>query len=251
MDVLVSVITPAYNCERFIEESLDSILPQIKDNYELIILDDASDDKTFDIIMKKYNYRSNISIIGAKKNKGCAYVSNQLIKYVAYGKYIAIHDADDISLPGRLERQVEFLEQNNDIFCLGGWAEMIDEESKPIGSMHYPPKTDHDIKMQLANNTCCPMINPSTMFRRETFLKLGGYEYEDPLIKYVHDFDLWFNAASSGYKFENLREELIKYRKNPNGITGRLQKTMIKGHGKVLMKYHDYVKMLRKGELYE
>jgi len=251
MDILVSVITPVYNCEKFIKESLDSILPQIKDNYELLVLDDASDDDTTCIIADIFHGDNERKmLIGTQaENKGCAYCSNHLIENFAHGKYIAIHDADDISLPGRLEKQVEFLEKNDDIFCVGGWAKTIDEEGKNIGSMHYPPKTDHDIKMQLGNNTCCPIINPSTMFRRDVFLQLGGYEYEDPLIKYVHDFDLWFNAASNGYKFENLREELIKYRKNPNGITGRLQKTMIKGHGKVLMKYHRYVKKLRKGEI--
>ncbi len=248
MDILVSVITPVYNCEKFIEESLDSILPQIKENYELIIWDDGSTDNTFDIVARMCGDNNNVSIISLNKNHGCAYCSDHIIKLFAVGKYIAIHDADDISLPHRLERQVDFLEQNN-LFCLGGWAEKIDTEGNSLGTMHYPPKTDYDIKMQLANNTCCPMINPSAIFRRDVFLKLGGYKYKDELIKYVQDFELWFNAASNRYTFDNLREELIKYRINPNGVTARLKDVMIKAHCKVLINYRNYVKVLRKGEI--
>ncbi|MCA9308097.1 glycosyltransferase family 2 protein, partial [candidate division WWE3 bacterium] len=119
---LVSVITPAYNVEHVLEETIKSVLNQTYNNFEFIILDDASPDNTWQIIQK-----------WAKKDKRIIPVKNEINLYIAEnrnkglllakGKYIVWQDADDISVSSRIEKQVEFMEQNPDVAICGGYLQ--------------------------------------------------------------------------------------------------------------------------------
>jgi len=229
---LISIITPIYNCEEYLEESLNSIFVQAGKNkdIELIIVNDGSTDGTLDLCKKLVGgYRGDSKIISHMDNKGCGKCRNEAVR-ASGGKYVAIQDGDDISLLNRLEKQVEFLEKNEEIDFLGGHALKINEKGEDmVEMMDYPPQSHKEIVNMMKNKCMNPMVDPTMMFRRSSFIKSGGYgEKEDVL--YVPDFDLWVRAIKKGYLFHNLQEPIIKYRVNSEGNTRKYQKEMIKQH---------------------
>jgi len=227
----VSIITPVYNCEKYIKESLDSICDQIGFNdFEWLILNDGSTDSTWDIIC---NHpfpcidREKIILIDDKENIKIPRRRNIAVSF-ASGKYIAIHDGDDVSLPFRLKDQFDFLESNTDIFCVGGHALKMDLEGEPLGEMDYPKSSHAQIVGQFYR--CVnPMVDPTTMFRRKDFLELGGYSVRDDIYT-VPDMDLWCKAILCGKKLSNIIKPLIKYRTNPSGMTVKHKEEMIEAH---------------------
>ena len=233
---LVSVITSVYNCEKFIKLSLLSIFNQTFKNFEFIIINDGSIDKTADLIQGLLeSFSGTLIFISKSTNKGIATRRTEAIRK-SQGKYIAIHDGDDISLPERLEKQVEYLEENEDIFCVGSKAIRIDENNKEIGEISYPPEENKDIIEKIKEIGCNPIIDPSSMFRKSDFLELGGYSL-DKSINLVLDFYLWTRAILNNKKFHNLPEFLIKYRINTNGNTLKYKEEMIKQYLKVYKGY--------------
>lgn len=240
---LVSVITTVYNCDKFLEESLESIFNQTFKDYEIIIYDDASTDNTHDIIfnyLRKFKY---IHVILDPKNVGCGEGRNRAIAK-ASGKYLAIEDGDDISLLERLEKQVEFMESNQDISFLGGHALQIDENSDLIEDIfNYPPKYNKDILTMASIKNANPMIDPTMILRKEAFEELGGYSLKEDR-KLVPDFDLWLRAMVKGYKFHNLQIPLVKYRINSEGNTIKFKKEMIRQHMVVLSEFKKIYKKL-------
>lgn len=140
---LVSIIMPVYNAGLFLVEAIESIINQTYENWELIIIDDASTDNSWKIIKRfKNQYPKKIKVIRLKKNlnKGgdvCANIGFQKAK----GRFIARMDSDDISHSNRLEKQVKFLLNNPDIFMLGSQAWVIDKNGEIIGEKNLPLKT--------------------------------------------------------------------------------------------------------------
>jgi len=242
---LVSVITTVYSGEKYLCESFFSIVDQEFKDFEWIIVNDGSTDTT-SLLIKSFlakmkiseKFKKNIRIIDNKDNKGIPVRRNEAIK-IAKGKYIAIHDADDISLPHRLKKQVDFLEEHKDVFCLGGHAIEIDENGEKRGERTYPPYSSHesiDIITSKETFYLNPIIDPSTMFRRSIFLKLGGYSL-DKSIYLVPDYDLWLKSFLNGEKIYNLQDFIIKYRKHNKSRTGEKKKEMIKAHMVVWKKF--------------
>jgi len=117
MDVKVSIVMSVYNAQKYLDEAIESILNQTYSNFEFIIINDGSTDKSLEIIENYAKKDSRIIVIN-RENKGLIYSLNEGIRK-ANGKYIARMDADDISLPQRLEKQVEFMEKNKNIGICG------------------------------------------------------------------------------------------------------------------------------------
>lgn len=231
---LVSVVMTVYNCEKYIEESLMSIFNQTFRDFEVIIYDDSSTDKTRQVIdgflkknIKKFTGAVHINYGG--KNVGCGEGRNRVIKE-ARGKYLAVFDADDISLSYRLEKQIKFMEQNDDISFLGGFAIKINENNEELKQiMDYPTQNHVDIVAMIIKKNMNPMIDPTMVFRKKVFDKLNGYSLKLDR-KLVPDFDLWLRAILNNYKFHNLQEPLIRYRINNKGNTLKYKQEMIKQH---------------------
>ncbi len=112
---LVSIVTPLYNAERFIEEMIDSVIGQTYSNWELIIIDDASTDRSFELVKAKVRNELRIRLYQFQENKGAAAARNKGIQQ-AKGKYLAFLDSDDLWLPTKLEKQVDFMEQGEKVF---------------------------------------------------------------------------------------------------------------------------------------
>lgn len=222
----MSVVTTVYNCEKYIEESIQSILDQTFEDFEFFIINDGSTDRTVEKISQFRDPR--IIVLNHDSNKKIPFRRNEGID-LARGKYIAIHDGDDMSLPHRLEEEVRFLEKNDHIFCLGSHAVKVDEDSYEIGTMFYPPPHHNGILAKFIYGYTNPMIDPTTMFRKEDFDQLGGYS-TDERVSTVPDFDLWVRALISDRLFANLMVPLIRYRMNPDGVTSNKRKEMIRQH---------------------
>ncbi len=198
-DPVITVLMPVYNCELYINEAVDSILNQTFADFELLIIDDASTDKTASII-KAYN-DSRIKFIEKPSNTGLTNSLNQGLK-LANGKYIARMDGDDVSFSQRFEKQVAFLDANPDVVLCGTNIKVIGTE-KIIAL----PEKNEKIKLTLLKGNC--LAHPSVMIRKQILDELSvGYDIsKEP----AEDYDLWVRLTGIG-KLHNLQEVLLNYR---------------------------------------
>lgn len=207
---LVSVITPAYNAEKYIGDTIESILNQTFKDFEFIILNDKSTDNTLKIIQEYAKKDSRIIVIDNEKNLGIAGNRNKGIKK-AKGKYIIWQDADDISLPERIEKQYRFMEKNPKVGILGGFLEMFDD-SGIVGLRKYDA---HDKSLREKIFLYSPVAQPASIIRKKIFGEVGDYNLKYPP---AEDIDMSFRIGMS-YKFANLQEIVIRYREHPNSAT--------------------------------
>lgn len=225
----ISVITPAYNCSKYIYQSVLSILRQSYTDYEFIIINDGSSDDTAKIISSFSDKR--IVFVNHKNNKGVAVRTNEAID-MAKGEYIAIHDGDDISLDFRFDIEIRILEENKDLFCVGGHAIIINDAGKEVGIWSHPPK-DTIGCLKFFNKMKNPIINSSSMYRKSGFIELGGYT-TDKNFYTVPDLDFWGRALASGFEFKNIQQPVICYRLNPTSVSRTKAKEMLNSHVVVL-----------------
>lgn len=210
---LVSIIMPVYNTGDFVADSIESILSQTYRNIELIIVDDGSTDNTSEILRGyKSRYPKHIRLITLKKNIGDSQAANIGFQ-VRRGEFIARMDADDISHPERLIKQVEYMLKHPEIIMLGTQAEIINENGEKIGEKIFPTK-HRDIYKDYA--TYHPMLHPSCLFRgallpNKEFLYENGYKPND-------DYYTFFKLLNHG-KFANLPEKLLYYRIHSKNIS--------------------------------
>ncbi|MBD3300193.1 MAG: glycosyltransferase [Candidatus Moranbacteria bacterium] len=213
---LVSVVLPTYNHEKYIRESILSVLNQTYDNFELIIVDDGSSDNTFQEVKKIKDKR--IKTYRFKKNKGASAAANYCIKK-SRGKYISMLNSDDVFLETKLERQVDFLEKNKKYGAVFGLNKLIDEEGEEINDKNhlfykvFRKKNRSRFKWLnhffYKSNCLC---HPCSLVRRFVYDKIG---YFDRRLAQLPDFDLWVRLCLN-YDIFILEEELIKYRVREN-----------------------------------
>lgn len=206
---LVSIIMGIYNCEDTLAQSIESILKQSYTNWELIMCDDCSFDKTADIAKEYCNkYPDKIILLKNKKNITLGPSLNRCIKR-ARGKFIARQDGDDISHEDRLERQVEFLENNKE-YDLVGTAMIIFNELGVKGTRVLKSKPDAKDLMRGSI-----FAHATILMKKKVIKELKGYSDETNRNQ-VEDYDLWFRFIAKGYKGYNLSEELYYVREDIN-----------------------------------
>lgn len=201
----ISVLLPVYNAENFIAESVQSILDQTEPDFELLVIDDCSTDRSLEIIKSFQDPR--IILRKKKKNTGYTESLNWAIDQ-ASGKYIARMDADDVSLPKRFEKQLTFLEQHPDVALCGTDARVEGGSLK----FNYPTEPNAIQANLLLGSS---LIHPSIMGRTEIFKQ---YKY-DPIKEPAEDYDLFTRLAASGKQLANLEEALLIYRVHTNQIS--------------------------------
>jgi glycosyltransferase involved in cell wall biosynthesis len=195
---LVSVVMPVYNGETFVADAVRSILAQTYNKLELIIVDDASDDATLSIIQTFSDER--IRYIQNEETMGNAY-SRNLGHSMATGKYIAIHDSDDVSAPGRLAIQLAFLEKHPWTGLCGSFMQV--EKDGKLWIRRYPSKPAMIRAYLFSKN---PVGQPSVMFRRSVIAAFGLRH-----LKYYEDFNLWYKASQIT-RIANIPKPLVLYR---------------------------------------
>lgn len=212
MDPLVSVVLPVYNCSRYVATAIESILGQTFGDFELIILDDGSTDRTAQIV-RQYTDRRILHV--TQSNRGLAQTLNRGIE-LARGKYIARHDGDDISLPDRLIRQVEYLEAHPDCGLLGTWS-VIWENEKETPRGHHHPCDNGELQLRMLFDTF--LVHSSVMMRRAA-LDISGVYSTDPQRNPPEDFDLWLRLIRH-CGVANIPEVLLIYRE----VIGSISRT--------------------------
>ncbi|CAD7289460.1 Undecaprenyl-phosphate 4-deoxy-4-formamido-L-arabinose transferase [Campylobacter majalis] len=201
-DVLISVVMPVYNAQKYLDEAIQSILNQTYKNFEFIIINDGSSDESLNIIQKYKKQDERIVLIN-RQNKGLVYSLNEGIK-ISKGKFIARMDADDISLNNRLELQLKFMLENNLDICGGDFVYM-DENGGDI-SISIVAKTKDEIAIAMTNTIA--FAHPSVVIKTEFLLK-NNLLYQD---KKAEDIDLWARMYNFGAKFGNVNEIVLRYR---------------------------------------
>ena len=201
---LVSIVLPVHNCERYISKSIDSCLKQAYENIEIIIVNDASNDGTGDILRGYEERFKKIRILNIEKQNSLGAVLNIGIRS-SKGKYIARMDADDIMYPIRVEKQVEFLEANEDVVVVGGQIDIIDAEGNITEERKYS-LNDKALRRNLFIYQ--PFAHPAIMFRKNIVLDFGMYPEDLPK---VEDVKLAFLFSQKG-EFANIPEKVLKYR---------------------------------------
>ena len=208
----VSVLIPAYNHERYIGDTINSVLNQTFTDFELLIYDDCSTDKTPEIIKSFSDKR--ITAVFPDKNSGTVAALNNLLK-MATGEYIAVLGSDDTWMADKLERQLEVMENNPQIAACFSNAEIIDKESVPItdssifpiGIFNYTASDRASVLCDffIGGNRLC---HSSALIRADVHNSLGLY---NPAYRQLHDFDLWVRLVLN-HKIKILDSKLVRYR---------------------------------------
>lgn len=199
----VTVLMAVYNAEQYLQEAMDSILNQTFIDFEFLIINDASTDKSVDII-RSYD-DSRVRLIHNEKNLKLAATLNKGID-LAKGKYIARMDADDISLPERLEKQVNFMDENQDVDICGT---LVKTMGLTQNFVFNHPIDSNEIKVGLLFQNV--LAHPSIIMRKESLLK-HNLRYDSNFI-YAQDYDMW-SRCSKVLNLANIKEVLLKYRCN-------------------------------------
>lgn len=202
---VVSVVMPVYNGERFVREAVNSILGQTLKEFEFVIVDDASTDRTPDILQEFAARDSRLRVYRMTQNIGAASARNEGSR-VATAGLIAVMDADDISLPHRLRKQVRFLEKHPDVGVLGSFVQIVDEFGSPGAFRTYPTTRGLTAWSLLFFSS---IAHPTAMIRRSVVSATQGYSPDCQ--GGAEDFDL-FTRASRVTRLANLPETLVRYR---------------------------------------
>lgn len=205
----VSIVMSVYNGEKYLRQAIDSILNQTFTDFEFIIVDDGSTDKTAERLRSYDDDR--IVLIDNGGNIGLTKSLNKGMK-IAKGKYIARMDADDVCLPERLAKQVQFLDEHPDIGVLGTGFETIDDVGTRGVKVQFSTEPGL-IRWQMF--FCCCVAHPSVMVRRTVYERLGGY---NPKVHQSQDYELWLRAVRET-KIANLQDVLLQLRKHSGNLT--------------------------------
>ncbi len=200
--MLVTVLMPIYNAEKYLKDAVYSILNQTHKNFELLIIDDGSSDNSVEIVNSIKDQRIKILKL---KHSGISNALNIGIDN-AKGELIFRMDADDISEINRLEVQIDFMKNNNDIDLCGTNMIIIDKNNKKIAKKIQPSNNNEIINSIIYNSN---IMHPTFCFRKKSILKIKGYRTK---FIYAQDYDLLLRGITNKFKYYNLPDFLLKYR---------------------------------------
>lgn len=229
MNPLVTVLLPVYNGEKYLHDALQSIVDQHFKDFELLIVDDGSTDRSSEIIGSFRDSRIRV-LKNSQRLKLSGALNRGIIE--AKGTYIARMDADDIALPERLTRQVDYLEKYSEIGLCGTWVEKFGQGGSSV--ITYPDSPERVRAYSLFD---CPFAHPTVMFRRKLFsshnLSYDGSYYP------TEDYELWARALAC-FPAINLPKVLLRYRVHGQSMTGsdwdQMDGQAARVAGKLLMK---------------
>ncbi|HEY1054475.1 MAG TPA: glycosyltransferase, partial [Emticicia sp.] len=206
---LVSVLMPVYNAERYVKEAINSILNQTFKDFELVVLNDASNDSSKEIILSLSD--SRIRYIENEQNSGLSFSRNRLLSEVK-GEYIAWLDADDIAYPARLEEEYKFLVEHPDHAMIASWARLINSDGEPTGNFikSYIPNEYLSALLLFVNY----FVQSSVMLRKSHLPEIH-YRPEFPP---TEDYELWVRIAAK-HPVAILPKTLVDYRIHSTNIS--------------------------------
>ncbi len=204
---LVSIIMPLYNCEKYIAETINSVLSQTYTNWELLIVDDFSADNSVQIVKKFAEKDTRIKWWEFERNLGVATARNKAIEK-AKGRYIAFLDSDDIWLPEKLAKQIAFMEETNTTLSYTAYT-VIDEQTNEKGNFIPPKSLTYSDLLKTCSIGCSTVMYATNSI---------GKVYM-PDVKKRQDYVLWLSILKKEYKCRGLISCLVKYRKYGNSLS--------------------------------
>lgn len=203
---MISVLISNYNGSNKIETTVKSLLKQTFKEFEILIVDDCSEDKSKQVLERLRKLDKRIKIYYNKKNIG---LTKNLINLVKKSKYnlIARQDIGDISLPKRFEKQINFMKNKKFVMC--GTNSMLIKSKKKLGIFFENSEIKNILKFQ----NC--FVHSTVMFRKDAYLKVGGY---NPIYRFAQDYDLWIKLSKLG-KICNLKDILVQMDYDLNSIS--------------------------------
>jgi hypothetical protein len=208
----VSVIMTVFNGDKFLAETIESVLNQSFRDFEFLVVDDGSTDATADILSKYVHRDGRIRVLGDGKRGRSA--SLNLAISLANGKYVANTDADDLSMPRRIEEQVAFMERNPEVGVLGSAYELVTESGVVIDTVGHPLEDSQIRSVMLRYN---PICHSSVILRKDIVLATTGYR---STFEPSEDYDLWLRMSERS-RLANLDNVLVRYRLHGNQLSIR------------------------------
>lgn len=205
----VSVVMSVFNGADYLEAAVDSILLQTFRDFEFIVVDDGSTDRSAEIIE---SYKDQRLILVQQENRCLERALNRGLE-LARGEYVARQDADDVSMPERFAAQIRFLDAHPDVDVLGTGSLLIDSKGCPFSK--FLPFTQHERLVAELLRGVCPLMHGSVMVRRDAILSAGAY---NPAFKRIQDVELWLRM-STRYRLANIRDILYQLRKHDLSVT--------------------------------
>lgn len=213
---LVSVITPAFNREKYIKETVDSVLAQEGVDFEYIVVDDGSTDGTYEIL-KEYSEQGKIQLVShpERQNRGQS-ASLNIGLSLAKGNFIAILDSDDLFKPGKLKKQVQFLESNPDVGLVYGNGDAVDEEGNYIYTIHPAEHIETNDPNRVLLD-CYFLLPQNSLVRREIYEKVGRF---DEGYRAAQDHDMLVRIAEVS-KLAYIQDNFFSYRRHNDSISSK------------------------------
>lgn len=233
---MISVIMSVYNEKSiYVEKAIDSILNQTYSDLEIVIVLDLPDNETLLRILKEYTHKdARVKLLINDRNIGLAMSLNRAIE-VAHGEYLARMDADDISKPERLERELEYL-INNGLDVVSCVADKIDENGNVWGEIkpfNNRPEVIKDL-LEIQN----VIIHPTVLMRTDIIKSVGGYRN----FPSCQDYDLWLRLITNNYKIGIINENLFQFRKHRDSVTATRRYNQILNEKYIGEMYHQRLK---------
>ena len=216
MNAKVSIIMGIYNCQQTLGDSIDSIINQTYQEWELIMCDDGSIDETYIFATEYQNKDDRIKLIRNQENQGLAATLNNCLEYCT-GDFIMRHDGDDIMVTNRIEQQVNYILSNNCDAC-GSGAYLFDESG--VWGIRQP-------KMNPTRNTMvlgAPFIHPTVIMKHRIVREVNGYTVNIITKQRLEDYDLWVKLYEKGFILHNIQEPLIYFREDKNSYSRKSKK---------------------------
>ncbi|HEX2925590.1 MAG TPA: glycosyltransferase [Ruminiclostridium sp.] len=207
----ISILMPVYNTEKYLSRSIESVLSQTFKDFEIIAVDDGSNDNSVKLLEEYSRKDSRVKVFQNEKNRGVSYSLNHAIRH-ASAPLVARMDSDDIMVRDRLEKQFAYMQQNPDCVVLGGQELYINEKDEITGSTRFP-LTDKEIKSKFFFFQ--PIADPTSMYNRSKIP--AGEFYFDENLTVAEGLDLYFRLFKYG-KFANLKDGLVLYRQREGSL---------------------------------
>lgn len=236
----ISVIIGIYNCAPTLVEALDSLYSQTYQDFKIILCDDGSTDDTYNVASNYAAKHDNIILIKNEKNMGLNFTLNHCLEY-ADTEYVARMDGDDISLPTRFEKEINFLDNNPEYSIVSSPMIYFDEH----GEFGRGKGGKEPTKQDFIYGT--PICHAPCMVRSEAYKSVDGYSVDKRLLRY-EDYNLWMKMMAKGYRGYMLEEQLYMMRDDRNAVNRRSFKGRINGiyahylaHKTLKLPWHKYV----------
>ena len=226
---LVSIIMPYYKKSKYIEQTINSILNQSIQDFEIIIIDDELSESSFNVLTKLQKIDSRVNVFKNKNNLGAGPSRNKAIDFCK-GEYIAFCDCDDLWKPKKLEKQIKLMKDLNLKFSFTSY-EIINNENLKIGFR----EAKENLNFKSLRNSCD--IGLSTVIIKKEIFNEKKFRFGKTKTK--EDFILWLILAKNGIKITGIKECLVSWRKNPESLSSSNIQKIIDGY-KVYRNYLQY-----------